>query len=378
MKNILLCVTGLSPQVITETLYALKDSNDFPQEVHILGTGEGIRRAKLELLNEGRGHIEKLCSEYELPIPLLQPANFHCVTNEAGEPLFDMQTEQDHQDTSNLLFDVIRKLTTSEKIKLHVSLAGGRKTMGFYAGYILSLVGRSQDCLSHVIVDQDFEGHPDFFYPPKKQTVIHHRVSNKPMDASQATVTLAYIPIVKLNGLLPETEVAQSTGFTDLVERTQPFVDRVTIEADFESSELLVNQIPIKLDRLNFIWYIWLMARHLSGKERVGPLASSSDYQTVTEEFSWFYSELLGEFGGDDRTLSVFEQILDDKFVRERQSRVNKALAIAFGQQKAEQIGVVNTGKRGARTIEILLDTDLIKSLSLQKAASLLSGYFNS
>ena len=32
---------------------------------------------------------------------------------------------------------------------MHVSIAGGRKTRGFLAGYTLSLLGRPQDRLSH-------------------------------------------------------------------------------------------------------------------------------------------------------------------------------------------------------------------------------------
>jgi CRISPR-associated protein (TIGR02584 family) len=35
-----------------------------------------------------------------------------------------------------------------------MSIAGGRKTMGFYAGYALSLYGRAQDRMSHVLVEE--------------------------------------------------------------------------------------------------------------------------------------------------------------------------------------------------------------------------------
>ena len=49
---------------------------------------------------------------------------------------------------------------------LHVSIAGGRKTMGFYVGYALSLFARDQDRLSHVLVPPSLESRQDFFYPP--------------------------------------------------------------------------------------------------------------------------------------------------------------------------------------------------------------------
>jgi CRISPR-associated protein (TIGR02584 family) len=48
---------------------------------------------------------------------------------------------------------------------LHVSIAGGRKSMGFFAGYAFSLFGRTQDRLSHVLVNDPFESFPDFYFP---------------------------------------------------------------------------------------------------------------------------------------------------------------------------------------------------------------------
>ncbi|MBF4102237.1 hypothetical protein INT80_01850 [Gallibacterium anatis] len=45
---------------------------------------------------------------------------------------------------------------------MHVSIAGGRKTMGFFAGYALSLYGRAQDSLSHVLVSAEYEAIQNF------------------------------------------------------------------------------------------------------------------------------------------------------------------------------------------------------------------------
>src|SRR2546427_12173331 len=54
-RRLLLAVTGLSPQVVTETLYALtqKVSPAFvPTEIHLLTTAEGAERARLTLLSD--------------------------------------------------------------------------------------------------------------------------------------------------------------------------------------------------------------------------------------------------------------------------------------------------------------------------------------
>jgi CRISPR-associated protein (TIGR02584 family) len=53
-QSILLAVTGLTPQVVTETLYALHDQGEpLPSSIRILTTAEGSQRARLTLINDG-------------------------------------------------------------------------------------------------------------------------------------------------------------------------------------------------------------------------------------------------------------------------------------------------------------------------------------
>lgn len=56
----------------------------------------------------------------------------------------------------------------SDDTAIHLSLAGGRKTMSYYAGQAMNLVARPQDRLSHVILsDKRFEFSPDFSFRPR-------------------------------------------------------------------------------------------------------------------------------------------------------------------------------------------------------------------
>ncbi|PJA57556.1 MAG: TIGR02584 family CRISPR-associated protein, partial [Rhodocyclales bacterium CG_4_9_14_3_um_filter_68_10] len=53
-RRILLAATGLSPQVVTETLYALTQRRApafVPTEIHLVTTAEGAERARLTLLS---------------------------------------------------------------------------------------------------------------------------------------------------------------------------------------------------------------------------------------------------------------------------------------------------------------------------------------
>ena len=68
--RILLAVTGLTPQVVTETLYALRVERQppfIPTEIHLLTTAEGAEAARLGLLSADPGWFQRLCRDYELP-----------------------------------------------------------------------------------------------------------------------------------------------------------------------------------------------------------------------------------------------------------------------------------------------------------------------
>ena len=65
-RRILLAVCGLSPQIVTETLYALASAPEFPfvpTEVHLITTREGAQRAELSLLSDDLGWFHKLCAD---------------------------------------------------------------------------------------------------------------------------------------------------------------------------------------------------------------------------------------------------------------------------------------------------------------------------
>ena len=77
-RRILLAVTGLSPQFVTETIDALAVAGRpafQPTEVHLLTTVEGKRNAELSLL-AGDAWLGQLCDEYDL--------HPHCNTTRDG------------------------------------------------------------------------------------------------------------------------------------------------------------------------------------------------------------------------------------------------------------------------------------------------------
>ena len=222
-RRILLAVCGLSPQIVTETIYALASSPELPfvpTEVHLITTREGAQRAELSLLSDDLGWFHKLCEDYHLPGISFTRKHIHVIrdTNERG--MGDIRSLADNRAAADFITARVREFSADPHCALHVSIAGGRKTMGFYLGYALSLYGRPQDRLSHVLVSEPFENSIDFFYPTPYSRVLQTR-DGKLADTAMAEVTLAEIPFVSLRHGLPQGLLSGHASFSETVAAAQ-------------------------------------------------------------------------------------------------------------------------------------------------------------
>lgn len=218
-KRILVAVSGLSPQILTETLYGVAVDNEprfVPTEIHLITTIEGAHRANLDLLHEKNGKFHALCQEYQLADIQFTEQNVHVIQDAQGNKLNDIRTPEHNAAAADFITHIIKQLTRDEQSAIHVSIAGGRKTMGYYLGYALSLFGRSQDRLSHVLVAEDYEGHPAFFYPTRNSNVIHTR-DDRPLDTSKAKIALAEIPFIRMRQDIPKKLLEGTAGFLDTI-----------------------------------------------------------------------------------------------------------------------------------------------------------------
>jgi CRISPR-associated protein (TIGR02584 family) len=238
----LLAATGLSPQVVTETLCALavtETPSFIPTEVRLITTAEGSERARLALLSDDPGWFLRLRTDYALPEIAFNDDHIHVLCDASGEPLTDIRTPQDNERAADFISDMVRNVTSDPDCALHVSIAGGRKTMGYYLGYALSLFGRPQDRLSHVLVSEPFEASWEFFYPTPYSRVITTR-DNKLADTSEAKVTLAEVPFVSLRHGLPEDLLAGQSSFNATVAAARATLGPWEIVVDVEQKQIAV------------------------------------------------------------------------------------------------------------------------------------------
>jgi CRISPR-associated protein (TIGR02584 family) len=200
-KNILLAVTGLSPQVVTETLFGIVEAGiEWPDEIQIITTKRGKEQARLGLIVDGMGKqslLEKFCYDYQRKLPILTENTIFVVPDANGGEVDDARTYEDQEALADFIVSHVARLCGDPNIQLHASLAGGRKTMTFFLGYAMTLFSRIGDRLSHVLVDEVFEGNRDFYYPTPYTNVINGRGVNEKLDTSRAKVILAEIPFIR-------------------------------------------------------------------------------------------------------------------------------------------------------------------------------------
>jgi CRISPR-associated protein (TIGR02584 family) len=238
-RRILLAVTGLSPQVVTETLYALvtQDEPWVPDEIHLITTRDGEERARLSLLSEQPGWFRRLCHDYGLPTIHFDAECIHVLSAPGGEPLDDIRSPEDNLLAADFITEKVREFTADADTALHVSIAGGRKTMGFFLGYALSLFGRSQDRLSHVLVSAPFESSWVFFYPTPYESIIETH-DKKLVDARDARVILADIPFVSLRHGLPDDLLEGHAHYADAVRQVCRSLGPATLEIDLQQKRV--------------------------------------------------------------------------------------------------------------------------------------------
>jgi CRISPR-associated protein (TIGR02584 family) len=201
-ETTLITVLGSSPQVITETLYALKEAG-FPNRIIVFTTKHGASQIEQLALHE---HIESLCENYGLSVPTLNEHDINIVKDLNGIELNDIRNSADQESMADQITQTVRELVKDDKISIHASIAGGRKSMSFYMGYIFSIFARPQDSLSHVLVSPEFESN-NFWYPTPKSSpfvakIIRETGEKIMLDAQHAKVELAEIPFLRINNAL--------------------------------------------------------------------------------------------------------------------------------------------------------------------------------
>ncbi len=294
LRHILVAVVGQTPQVVTETLYVLMVQRQPPvriAEVYVLTTGRGARLVKDSLLDPRHGQFHAFCREYDLPEGSIRFDEQHVVVfrrlrvnrkggTVAGAVLQDIRSGRDNADLARQIFGFIRRLTSDPGTALHCSLAGGRKTMSAYLALAMTLYGRRQDRLSHVLVSAPFESNPRFFFPPRRHRSIAVQRGGAwdVAETSEADVELAEIPFLRLREVVGEwvtrvdEEVERTIQLAQLeLDRTTAGSDRLAVDLSLPSVRWAGREAPVRGILLALLLYfVETKARYCRRPEQEG------------------------------------------------------------------------------------------------------------
>ncbi len=230
-KQILLCVAGMTPQIVTETLWALVNNNERVDEIRVITTLAGKRKLIAALLGEN-GKFDEFCREFGIERDSIKfdETTITQLQKPDGENLEDIRTAEDNEIAGNEICRIVRELCKRGNTRIHASVAGGRKTMSVYLAAAMSLFGRADDCLSHVLVSEEFETCADFFYKPNKPKLIKLR-DGREVLTDAAEIYLAEIPFVRLRGAQIDLFERGGENFFTAVAKTQE--DLQVLEANY-------------------------------------------------------------------------------------------------------------------------------------------------
>lgn len=350
-RRVLLAVCGLSPQIVTETLYALaaQEHDPFiPTEVHLITTAEGARRAELSLLSDDLGWFHKLCADYSLPGITFNRHHIHVMRDAQERGMDDIRTRQDNHDAANFITAQVRHFSADPECALHVSIAGGRKTMGFYLGYALSLYGRAQDRLSHVLVSDPFESSWDFFYPTPYSRVLQTK-DGKLADTALAEVTLAEIPFVSLRHGLPVALLAGHASFDETVMAARAALAPPALTLDLPGRRILAGDKTVELPPAELALLAVFARRAQQGAPGLAAPAKDAHDEDWARLYLREYRSINGGVLADiDATTKALRDGMDGDYFSQRKSKLEKRLKTALGPA-AEAYRIHDGGTRPRR-----------------------------
>jgi len=336
-RRVLVAVTGLSPQVITETLYVLAVRRSppwIPTEVQLITTSKGAERVRLALLSEDPGGFRRLLTDYQLPEIRFDERCIHVLRDAHGRLLDDIRTPEDNELAADFITDFVRRLTQDASSEIHASIAGGRKTLGYYLGYALSLFGRPRDRLSHVLVSEPYESSWDFFYPTPYSRVIQ-LPDGRLADTRDAEVTLAEIPFVRLRDGLDRHLLEKGARFSDLVQAANAAFAPPELVIDPAHRCLRAAGRVIRLSPAPLALYLVFAKRAKAGEPPLRAPNKHAPDREWAERFLREYEALLDPLEDGERTQHALREGMDGDYFSQLKSRLKREMVTQLGQHAA-------------------------------------------
>ncbi len=352
-RRILLCVTGSTPQIVTEAFQALHESGFTPNEIHLITTAHGQREADATLL--GAGWLAAVCAECGVdPATVKYGSDTLHLIRDGRRVLDDVRDERDNIVAGDTILTTVRELTRDAETAAAALLAGGRRTMTHYLGMAMSLLGRRQDRLFHVLIDPpQLEFRPDFHFVRRREPVDYVLGGGRTVHSTDVKLTLAEVPLLMLrDALSPEL----LDGFADygrsveLIRRS--LADDPELVFEVVERTVYCSGQPVRLSPDQYAFYLWMAERERGERRRAGGLwaqdishgerdrfldllalvsADSDEQRERLRREGIRHNESQGGSSAYLRTVQSLRDGMEAKHFNNRQTSLNKALSKTLG-----------------------------------------------
>lgn len=262
-RVILVSGMGTTPAVLTNTVWGLAHQQHpiVPDEIVVFITKSCKELLVQKLFDDGVWNAmlsnlkrEKIMVEGKL---VFGETSIRVIPDVAGNEINDLRTGDDNLRAADFMLSQLRQYTEDSGTELHVSIAGGRKTMSALLFSCMTLLGRECDKVYHVLLPQELEqgATPEFFYPEPGKTFVS-KGSAKRLKAKQIKTELFEVPFVRMRGWYQEKFKAIPPNYRTLVSRIQTVAPRAVaypeISIDIQSGSVAVNGESVTMSRTCF------------------------------------------------------------------------------------------------------------------------------
>jgi CRISPR-associated protein (TIGR02584 family) len=264
-RRLLIAVMGSSPAVLTETVWALAQQNPPWIPDHVIGitTLTGRAEARRQLFDQGGW--EQLCAALAKESLSVEgklafgASDSIRVLGDGRRDFDDIRTPEEGDAAADFILGVLRQYTEQPGTEIVASIAGGRKTMSALMLACMSLLGREQDRVCHVLAADPFIAkHPEFLFP-------HNR-----REQNAADIRLCDIPFVRVRGWYEKEYSGVPPSYMTLVKRFEQIAPNPAsypgIRIDLRTGICCVGENAVRLSPPEFSLLLvmaqWIKADH--------------------------------------------------------------------------------------------------------------------
>jgi CRISPR-associated protein (TIGR02584 family) len=371
MKNILIAATGLSPQVITETLFALHQNQKTVDAIHVITTQDGKEMIHATLLSGKKGRYNQYLKEYGINPSSIDFSyrNIHVICNEHDIEISDIASEADNERFLKRCLELTFAFTSRSDTAAFFSVAGGRKTMSSCLTLAAQIYGRPQDRLYHVLVSPEFESSRDFYYPPKKSKTIELRdYRGNPFfkETKYAAVNLIHIPFFSIRDQLPDNllkkPIHPGTLMLSLIRE-----ETYSLKVNLISKKIIYKTIELDLMPARMALYAFFILQKKNCTKKVDTCGNCTecylDIQSIYEKqdkITDLYKKIIGTQPLEEMSETGITNLNAGNFNMYK-GKIKKDILSRFGPYALKDLKISPVGKRPNTRYGISMDRDKIE-----------------